>query len=92
VGPKIDFYRLGDVSLHQQRWQFANLLACCCFAGTAAVLVKLPGFEAAGLIGRVWRWKPNKLPRKVPKIAERKIHPQNRKALVLFLPFVKARF
>lgn len=26
--------------------------------------------EAAGLIGRVWIWKPNKVTRKVPKIAE----------------------
>lgn len=44
-------------------------LLWCCTEG-------LPECEAAGLIGRVWIWKPNKLPRKAPKIAERKIHPK----------------
>lgn len=38
---------------------------------SSIVLVELPGLKAAGLIGRVWMWKPNKLPRKGPKIARR---------------------
>lgn len=46
---------------------------------TTRALQELPGSEAAGLIGRVWIWKPNKLPRKAPKIAERKIHPKTEK-------------
>lgn len=59
--------------MHQKIGDIEFLLECYCyFVETAIVLVKLPDFEAAGLIGRVWRRKPNKLPRKVPKIAKRK--------------------
>lgn len=44
---------------------------------------ELPELEAAGLIGRVWIWKPNKLPRKAPKIAERKTHPETANPCVI---------
>lgn len=85
VGTKIDYIDLGCRFSGSKRWAFASLRACSCyFVDTTIVLEELPAFEAAGLIGRVWIWKSNKLPRKAPKIAEGKIHPKT-ESPVLFL-------
>ena len=57
--------------MDQKDGDLRALRGCSCYlVDTTVVQVELPESEAAGLIGRVWMWKPNKLPRKEPKIAE----------------------
>lgn len=91
MGTKIDYIELGWCFGESERLEFASLKACNCYFDTTVVREELPEFEAAGLIGRAWMWKPNKLPRKAPKIAEGKIRLKAEKPRVSFPPSLNAR-